>query len=237
MHINSKITPEIAEICGVIVGDGHLSRYISSRRTDYRIEIVGNKTEEIEYFKYITKLFYHLFGKDFKLKMESDYARLYIHSKELLEFFENIGLIVGKKSDKSYIPNKILNDEVASLHFLKGLADTDFCICFKKGGRKMNSYPKIVAEFASESLIKDIQVILNRIGITYYKQTVTKNNTFGVFTHYRLELNGRKNLEKWMELIGFSNPKHITKIKVLEKLGYCPPRTTYLERLKILKEE
>ena len=40
-----------------------------------------------------------------------------------------------------------------------------------------------------------------------------------------------------MKLVGFSNPKHITKIKVWEKLGYCPPKTTYLERLKILKEE
>lgn len=236
MFNNFKITSEIAEICGIIVGDGHLSRYISPRRTDYRIEIVGDKTEEIEYFKYVTKLFYQSFGKNLKLKIEPDYARLYTHSKEILEFFEKIGLIIGKKSDKAHIPNKILTDEKTSLCFLNGLADTDFCITFKKGGRKSNSYPKIVAEFASESLIKDIRVLLDRIGVTYYKQIVTKNNSFGKFTHYRLELNGRKNFNKWMKLIGFSNPKHITKIEVWEKFGYCPPRTTYSQRLKILKE-
>ena len=86
-------------------------------------------------------MFYQSFGKNLKLKIEPDYAWLYAHSKEILEFFEKVGLIIGKKSDN-----------------------------------------------------------------------------------------------KWMRLIGFSNPKHITKIEVWKKLGYCPPRTTYLERLKILKE-
>lgn len=236
MFNNPKITPEIAEICGIIVGDGHLSRYISSKRTDYRIEIVGDKKEEIEYFKYISSLFYKSFNKYLKLKVEDEYSRLYVHSKDILEFFEKIGLIIGKKSHKAYIPKKILNDNILSLRFLKGLTDTDFSVTFKKGGRKNNSYPKIVAEFASDVLIKDIQVILDRIGISYYKQKVVRNNAFGTFTHYRLEINGKKNLKKWVDLIGFSNPKHKTKIIVWERLGYCPPRTTYTERLKIIRE-
>ena len=83
-------------------------------------------------------------------------------------------------------------------------------------------------------MIKDIQIILDRIGITYCKQKVIRHNLFGVFIHYRLQINGRKNLSKWMNLIGFSNPKHLTKIKVWKNLGYCPPRTTYSERLKII---
>lgn len=233
---NSKITPEIAEICGIITGDGHLSRYISPERTDYRIEIVGDKIEEVEYFKYISQLFYKIFNRKLKLKIEDEYSRLYVHSKNILDFLESTGLIVGKKSDKSRIPSKILNDETASLYFLKGLADTDFCVTFKKGSRKRNSYPKIVAEFASKNLIEDIEVILKRLGMNYYKQTKLTKNAFGSFVHHRLEIDGKKNLDKWIKLIGFSNPKHLTKIKVWEKLGYCPPRTKYAERVKILEE-
>ncbi len=236
MFKNLNITPEVAEICGIITGDGHLSRYISSKRTSYRIEIVGDKIEEVDYFKYITSLFYKCFNHNLTLKHEEEYARLYTHSKKLLEFFENIGVIVGKKSDKAFIPSNIINNQLLSLRFLKGLADTDFSMSFKKGDRKTHSYPRIVAEFSSERIIKDIQKILDRVSITYYKQKVKKSNNFGIFTLYRLEINGKRNLKKWLNQIGFSNPKHITKIKVWQKLGYCPPNTTYSQRKRIIKE-
>ena len=226
--------PKIAEICGVITGDGHLSRYISPKRTDYRVEVFGDKTEEVDYFQYLFLLFQKSLGRTFKIKIKKDCIHLYKHSKEILEFFEEIGIIVGKKSDKARIPKLILNDPILSLKFLRGLADTDFSMCFKKGARRNNSYPRICAEFASQKMIKDIQIILDRIGITYCKQKVIRHNLFGVFIHYRLQINGRKNLSKWMNLIGFSNPKHLTKIKVWKNLGYCPPRTTYSERLKII---
>ncbi len=70
--------------------------------------------------------------------------------------------------------------------------------------------------------------------VPYYKYKVIKDNSFGVFPHYRLDINGRKNFKKWMVFVGFNNPKHLTKIKIWERLGYCPPNTTYSERLKIL---
>jgi len=230
-----RINPDIAEICGIITGDGHLSRYLSPKRNNYRIEIFGDKNEEVEYFKYISSLFYKCFNKSLKLKIKDHYASLYLNSKELLEFFENVGIIVGKKSRKAYIPKKIMNNKRLSLRFLKGLADTDFNISFKKGGRKNNSYPRIVAEFASKNLISDILIILNKLNITYYRQKVIKDNNFGKFEHYRIEINGRKNLKKWLDSVGFSNLKHTSKITLWEKLGYCPPKTTISERLKIIK--
>lgn len=231
---------EIAELCGIITGDGHLSRNISeisSRKNNYRIDIAANKTEEVDYFKHISHLFKKIFSKEIKIKIKKNYANLYIHSKEILEFFENIGIIVGKKSRQAFIPKKILNDKKLALDFLRGLADTDFSMTFKKGGRKNNSYPRIAASSASLKLINDIQIILKRKGLTYYSYKVIKNSSFGIFDHYRIDINGRSNFKKWMDLIGFNNPKHTTKIKIWEKFGYCPPNTTYSERLEMLKED
>ncbi|MBT5023269.1 hypothetical protein HOK51_08920 [Candidatus Woesearchaeota archaeon] len=237
MTKNLNITPEISELCGIISGDGHLSRYVSSKRSSYKIEIAGDKTEEIDYFKHISLLFYSSFKVETKFKIKKNYANLYIHSKKLLEFFENIGIIVGKKSGRVRIPQKIINNNELSLHFLRGLADTDFSICFKKGNRKSNSYPRIIAEFCSEEIIKDIQTVLDRLKISYCNLQGIKTNSFGTFNFFRLEINGINNLNKWLRHIGFSNPKHSSKIKVWNKLGYCPPKTTYSERMKIIKEE
>tara|TARA_Y100000034_G_scaffold87663_1_gene105126 strand:+ start:327 stop:1064 length:738 start_codon:yes stop_codon:yes gene_type:complete len=233
---NIKITTEIAELCGIITGDGHLSRYISKKRTDYRLDIAGNKTEEIEYFHFISSLFKKVFKIDLKFREEEEYSRLYLSSKKILEFFEGIGLIVGKKSRIARIPDIILQNNELSLHFLRGLADTDFSVNFRKGKKKINCYPRIVGSSASEKLLDDVSMILDKIQISYYRQKVFKKNNFGNFYYYRLEINGNKNFSKWMNHIGFSNPKHLTKILVWKKLGYCPPYTTIKERYAILKE-
>ena len=230
------LTLDVAEICGIIMGDGHISRYISYKRTDYRVEIVGDKVEEMEYFDYVRKLFRSALFKDLKLRQEKSYARLYVHSKYFVELFESFGMPVGKKSDKARIPSTILDNSELSLRFLKGLADTDFSISFKKGGRKNNSYPRIVGEFASKSLIDDVIIILNRAGITYYYFKRKIKNSFGNFIHHRIEINGLKNFNRWMECISFSNSKHLTKIQVWQILGYCTPLTKISERIKIIKD-
>ena len=229
------ITPELAELCGIISGDGHLSRYVSKRRADYRIEVVGNITEDKEYFTYVKSLFRDVFGREFTLRHEQGYARLYLNSKEIVLFLEEIGLIVGKKSDKIRIPELFLKDINLTCHFIRGLADTDFSVNFKKGGRKTNSYPKIVAEFASLPLMEDLLRVFEKLGFRYYHQDVRKKTNFGEFTHYRIELNGRKNLQKWMEHIGFRNSKHLTKLLLWKKCGFCPPHTSLSERLERIK--
>jgi len=233
-----KLNSEIAELCGIITGDGHLSRYISptgTRNNSYCIFISCNKTEEIDYFTHLTDLFRRCFGVKLKIKIEQEYARLYKHSKSILEFFEHIGVIVGNKSKRAFIPKIILDHHILSVAFLRGLADTDFSMAFKKGGRKNNSYPRIVGSSASKKLLDDVELIISRIGMNCYRYTIINNNSFGHFIHHRLEINGRSNFKLWMRSIGFSNPKHITKIRVWKKLGYCPPYTTYSERLKILE--
>jgi len=235
--INKNITPEIAQICGIIAGDGHLCKYITSKRNDYRIDISGNKTEEIDYFNYVSCLFNNSFGRPLKLKFKKNYLSLYIHSKEFVLFFENIGIPTGKKSDIVFIPEGIKNDLVLACSFLRGLADTDFSISFKKGDRKQHSYPVIVGTSVSKRLIQDVSEVLTQLEIKHNIYTIKTDNNFGKFENYRIEINGRNNYDKWMNFIGFSNTKHLTKIAIWKKQGYCPPNTTYLERIKKLKEK
>ena len=41
-------------------------------------------------------------------------------------------------------------------------------------------------------------------------------------------------LNRWMKIIGFSNSKHLTKILLFKKLGYCPKMLTTQERTNLL---
>jgi len=61
------------------------------------------------------------------------------------------------------------------------------------------------------------------------KQRENENMMFGVVL-YR-----NNDLKKWINEIGFKNLKHLTKVKIWEKYGFCPPKTTLKQRNNIIK--
>lgn len=212
-----EITEELAELCGIIAGDGHITHY--KKNGDYRIEISGDK-KEIEYHKYIQGLFQEVFKKYSKIRTRENNISTYLNSKEIIEFFIDLGLPAGKKAKKVRIPEVILKENNLSFAFLRGLADTDFSVCFKKGGRLRNSYPRITVDLASKQLILDVKMILDRLNINFYYYERLRTNNLGQFYFYCLDINGKKNLEIWMKNIGFRNKKHLDKIEFWKENGF-----------------
>jgi uncharacterized protein (UPF0333 family) len=43
---------------------------------------------------------------------------------------------------------------------------------------------------------------------------------------YALEIGKKSEVEKWIKIIGTSNPRHKTKFDIWKKFGHLPPRTT-----------
>lgn len=230
-----ELTTELAELCGIIAGDGHIHRHVSKKRVNYIVSIHGDKSEEVEYFNYISSLFVNVFNKTPGIRETKDSLCLYAHSKFIVAELEKLGMIIGKKARIVRIPKIFLNQKDLALAFLRGLADTDFSITFRKAKRKRHSYPIIKAEFASEKIIEDIQIILRRLKINHCMFKRSSHRFGKTFTPYSIDISGHKNLKTWLDYVGFSNLKHISKIMVARKLGYCPPHTTLAQRKKIIK--
>lgn len=231
---NIKLNEEISYLAGVIAGDGHLNRYVSKKRTDYKVEIFGDKENDLEYFQFLNDLFKKYFKLHPLIKNKKDSLCLSLNYKWVLDYFESIGIPVGSKCRTIKIPPFIKENRKLVFPFLRGLADTDFSITFTKAGRKKHSYPRITADLASKKMMKDIVEILERIGVTYSVYRRNRIRFGNNFIHYSIDIYGEENLKKWLECIGFSNIKHISKLQMRKKLGYCPPNTTCNERKNIL---
>ena len=207
-----KLTTELAELCGILAGDGHLSRYISKKRTDYKIYFSGHLTDDKEYMSYIQNLFYKVTGKSLYKYKKKNYIELVARSKELLEMFENIGIPVGKKSHIVRIPKQIKNDLKLSCAFVRGVADTDFSLVYRKR-KTVRNYPRITTDLASKNLINDICEVLDKLRIKYngpyVRKRVTRLNY--PYTNYEIDICGHNNLKLWMKHIGLRNPKHLNK--------------------------
>ena len=43
--------------------------------------------------------------------------------------------------------------------------------------------------------------------------------------------------KRWIDEIGFRNQKHLTKVKIHEKFGFCPPHTKLKQRIKMINDK
>lgn len=199
-----EMTKELAELTGIMCGDGCLS----SKSQKYVVYISGHKFLDFEYHNNCTRaLFLNVFRKNININHRSDENTLFIRfsDKKIFETLNSVGIPIGKKYDNLKIPDWVINNPDLSICFVRGLADTDGCIVFSKQHRSIGYYPRIEIASKSRSFLEEVLLILISIG--FYGSLSKKG------PYYRLEIPGFKNLDRWLNLIGFSNPKHIRKIE------------------------
>ena len=76
-----KTTEKLAELCGIIAGDGCITYY--EKNGDYRVQIFGDY-KEIEYHNYIKTLFQNIFNKTPKTIYKDDGISIYLNSKDII---------------------------------------------------------------------------------------------------------------------------------------------------------
>ena len=207
-----EITPELAELLGIMYGDGCLSNSANKNI----IYISGHKEDDFEYHNKITrKLFFKVFNKNVSVSIRNDENRLFIRfsDKNIFDVFKSFGMPIGLKLYKLNLSSKIKSDKKLMYHFIRGIADTDGCIVFSKQHRDKHYYPRIEITNKSKKFLKSILEFLKNDG--FYGSVSNKG------AGYRLEIPGFQNLKKWLKHIDFSNIKHKKKIEA--QLGPLRP--------------
>ncbi len=237
-----NITPELAEIIGIYVGDGYL-RYEGTRK---ELDISGGYEEKEYYDGHVIPLVNKTFNTSLTGKFfpsRSTYGFV-IRDRSVLKIFKELGFPSGNKSTIIKIPDiiKYSNDKEIIVHFLRGYFDTDGCICFRnrRGGKSYSAYqqkyhyhPRIILASVSKPLVEDLRVILTQLGFTFnifVKESKQKNWN----TSFHITLVGKLNLERWMALVGMKNTAKHSRHLIWKKFGFNPPHTTFEQRINIL---
>jgi hypothetical protein len=239
--IPQKLTADLAEDLGIHIGDGSMYTSGPTNRS-YVIRCSGNAVNDREhYLTRIIPLKEKLFGIRISGKImnfrENEFG-FAICSKAIYQFYSQvIGIPSGHKARIAEIPKIIFDaDESTKAAFIRWLVDTDFSLSFKGKSTKHNRhcYPVISANFASKKLTENIKELLSDMGFSIVLLQGTIKRYEKRYPSFKIDINGRKNLEKWISVIGFNNPKHITKYLVWKRFGFCPPRTTIHQRKDML---
>jgi len=187
----------LAEFMGIMLGDGGM--------TGYQAKITFNHFTDMEHSKFIQTLIKKLFSLDpiISRRPQNDKGdNIVVSSRNLVEFLEDHGL---KKGDKirngADIPNWIWKKQSFVKGCLRGLIDTDgsfYSYAHRVNGHAYKNFAMCFTNY-SKPLLNSTAKALKVLGFT------AKENKNRVYLHKV------KEIDKYFELVGTSNPKHLKK--------------------------
>lgn len=244
---NLKMSNELCEFLGWHTGDGCIS--INNRYSEYTL--TGDITEERPFYEKVVVPTFNKLFKDYLTKpvflrqyKTAGVCGIYLFDKQFVRLLKSkLNLINGKKLNMR-VPN-VIRTNGQKRCFLRGLYDTDGSIYFCKsnGKTKNESFyrsfhykPKIKVATISKDFMEQVYWILRSLDFSPRWGKPSKQKTNEEFM-YSIVLDTVSDTRKWIEEIGFKNQKHLTKMRLWNKFGFCPPHTTLNQRMKILKGE
>jgi hypothetical protein len=197
---------------GILLGDGCLSR---SKRS-YLISVVGHINDDLRFFFDVVRpTLNDLINKNPRIKKrpKQGVLQILISHKELFNILKKNEFPVGKKGTTLNIP---LHLDMRRI--IQGYFATDGCLVLTKNPSKL--YPRIEFSSISNIILEQTLEYLTKLGMNgniyiSHKYSNPKHNTL-----YRLQFNGRDNLEIFRKNVGFVNPKHTEKYHYFIKKRY-----------------
>jgi len=198
VKIMADKSDDLAEMIGVILGDGHLEK--SYRSGHYAVKICGGE-DDLEYLaSFVSPLFSRVFRKqlrNFKFK-KARAVMFYIHDKSVVFTLEHHGLKPGNKKDNdACIPQWIFENEGYLKACIRGVFDTDGTVFPKSANPRI---PQLELTSKINGIQRTFRRGLLQLGFKPSKWSRTNSPKCGLYA--------KSQVVKFSREIGFHNPKY-----------------------------
>ena len=183
-----EYSPELAELVGILLGDGGI------RRWEVKVTLHGEK--EVEYAEFVARLFEDLFDLTASISVSkwSNKRTVAVYSVALVEYLEGIGLHRGNKVEQQVgVPDWIFTNRAFMEACVRGLMDTDGGPCIIARHRSGRYYVGFRFKNSSRPLIDGMWKMLTSLG---YKATKSRKY---------VNLFRREEVKRYCLHIGISN--------------------------------
>ncbi len=238
IKIPSALSSELAYFLGIHFGDGCMNINKRKRHVDYILAYTGSFDNDCSWFKEkLAPLIYTLFNKQVTPRPGTkNTVMILFRSKVIVQFLHHIcGMPLGNKTNAN-VPKLIQNAPPAfQKAFIRGLADTDFSITFKKRHKTVWYCPVITRSTASKLLWEWLKLKLPEFGFKIYSNWRINERNGKKHPSYYLDINGKDSLLKWIREIGFGSCTNLSRINCWKLAGAMPPSMNLNEREAFLQ--
>ncbi len=229
IDLDVPLSKELCELIGAIIGDGCIDGHVNQKgKSAYHLSVTGDAKLDRNYLSNILpSIIKHLFKvkSKFYFRKDCNAMILNLYSKKVFTILtKRFGLVAGNKTYIVKIPDEILNsDEKFIFATIRGIFDTDGNVFIDKRKICRKPYGRITLRVVSEPLHNQLKEFIEKY-FSLYVAVKKDNNGLSDSLKYEITVYGNAQIKKWMHLIGFSNERHLGKIRELFKLweGFEP---------------
>ena len=228
------------EELGVHYGNGSL--FDDRRWGKAGFDIYGDLYDDQPYLQYhVSNLIEGAYGIKPRSYVHPRSATLILRtlSRNALIIKENAGLHPGRKIHL-HLPGFLQEYERGKMivPFLRGLVDIEGSLRFRNQFRDRHYYPVLECEMGDSPFIKTVHTMLSELGMPVaFRVRRPRTRKFDRRAKASFYMSGWKGINAWLENFGLANAKHLSKLLIAQKYGYCPPHTSLDERLGIIAGE
>lgn len=199
------LSEELCEFIGAFIGDGCLYRHA---RTGCVLFTGDPLLDRAYYENYMRPLAHRLFNMTPKIFIRPERLVWRFYSQALFNLLhERFGFIAGPKAYTVSIPDTIMVCDIRfRLAALRGLFDTDGGVSYDKRAAYRVPYVRVHFTTASIDLAQQVSRVLDEIQVRHTLHAVRDAHAF------QIQINGPCMVERFCERVGFSNPRHASKL-------------------------
>ena len=203
---------KLAELIGVIIGDGSISRF--------QTRVTLDKKNDKEYSSYVKYLFETLFSlkPSVYVSNKNSVVEISVSSKALVDYLMKIGLPKGNKITQEIdIPEWIRQDPSFSKSCLRGIFDTDGCVYLDRHRMRGKNYFSINLAITSAS---------GKLLYSIYEILANESFSPTISSPRSIRIRKSKQVKDFFDKIGSNNPKHTRKFEEFTNMERYPSGRT-----------
>lgn len=220
------LTPNLAELCGIHIGDGHLGN--RKYKHEYLLQVAGNPLRDREHYDIfigpIIKKLFNINNLNIRLLPCGCYGFMY-YSKAIALFFNKVlGFPFGNKINKIHIP-KIIKETCKTksskelISCIRGIIDTDFYL------NKDRNQVVLGAWFGDKNIVLELYRYLKllkfspkiKVDIKYFNSSAKK-----FLIRHSIRIRKKEDIKNWFRIIGTHNPNFYKRYIFFKNMGLLP---------------
>ena len=157
----------MAELVGILLGDGSISRRNPHSSGQNRIKITLNSIDDRSYIKPILALFEQIFGvvPKVRFRKNENTVDLLLFNRKIVDLLvDKIGLQLSPKWDNAVIPKKFLSSSLSAA-VLRGYFDTDGSVVRTNNNGTL--YPRLEMKICPSPIQDQFISILRKRGFHF----------------------------------------------------------------------
>jgi intein/homing endonuclease len=193
------ISAELAEVLGVLLGDGCICRYYARGGFRFLTAFTASPSEYWYYDQFIRPTIVKNFGVTGYLYLRKDNTtRYHIESEKLATALIHLGIPVGKKYDASIPPEVIASGHVIS--FIRGVYHAEGSI-YRRYSKRYNTHVRVYDNLLNIQLRMKLATLMRQIHESLIAMGIECNRLTNKEGVYTFRITKQEMVRKFLEII------------------------------------